>query len=154
VQLYGKLEERRRKLDWYATSGLCADCYRSRQAQQRAQASAQAASTNAAQGLPALTGTDKQIAWAESIRADRLHGIEAARKLRERINAIMPPGVSPETAAAFRARANLLLDDVINRTSAHEWIDARAEVYDTDWLRRDAECERLARTIEAEATHA
>ncbi len=59
-QLFGKLDERYRYLDYLATK-VCDDCYRANR-----DAAADIAKTK--RGLPDLTGTPKQIAWANTIR--------------------------------------------------------------------------------------
>lgn len=65
-----------RKAEWAESQGfVCSDC----QAKERALENAKAAEANQAKGLPALTGTEKQIAWAEKIRADKLAIIEKAQ---------------------------------------------------------------------------
>lgn len=68
IDLVGKTTERERRLAWLATQP-CMDCKRAAEAA-KAQATAEAA------GLPALTGSDKQIAWAETIRAKALAAID------------------------------------------------------------------------------
>ena len=65
IQLYGPGKERTRRMDWMRTQE-CPAC----------KASA-AAAVNAAAGLPELMGTPKQVAWAESIRAEKVALLEA-----------------------------------------------------------------------------
>lgn len=60
VELFGKTADRERKLRWYETSAVCPECY-------KAQQKAESEEFNA--GLPALTGSEKQISWAKDIRA-------------------------------------------------------------------------------------
>ena len=57
---------------------LCRACWDERAAVERAAATAAAAAVAAAQGLPALTGSPKQIAWAESLRRELLARIATA----------------------------------------------------------------------------
>lgn len=83
-QMYGKHSERDRRAEYLGRND-CPACG-ARKAAEQAQAS----------GLPALTGSDKQIAWAAAIR-------ERALRL-----------VSPECAAKVRPE-----------TSAKWWIDNR-----------------------------
>src|SRR6185503_6208900 len=68
MQLYGSREERERREAWL-DSKLCRECERAAQTQQ---AQSQAAERH----LPTLTGSDKQIAWAERIRAELLAKVE------------------------------------------------------------------------------
>jgi hypothetical protein len=62
-----------RKAEWAESqSYLCSDCQdKIRQAE-----NVKAAEQNQSAGLPSLTGSDKQIAWAEKIRADKLATLE------------------------------------------------------------------------------
>lgn len=64
VRLYGKTSERESELEWMSRTMLCADCYKAEQERQNVQAGMD----NIAAGLPMLTGSEKQIAWAESLR--------------------------------------------------------------------------------------
>ncbi|GEO26855.1 hypothetical protein AAC03nite_26400 [Alicyclobacillus acidoterrestris] len=64
VVLFGPEKERDRKLQWYRESGLCPHCYKAKQATEVAFAS---------EGLPTLTGTDKQVQWAKKIRVDAIN---------------------------------------------------------------------------------
>lgn len=58
--IYGPGNDRPRKAAWLATRP-CPDCQRAAELAQAQQATAQ---------LPALTGSEKQIAWATKIRAE------------------------------------------------------------------------------------
>ena len=57
VELFGKTSERERKIKWMEGNCLCPACYK---AEQQAKAKVL--------DLPALTGTPKQVAWAETLR--------------------------------------------------------------------------------------
>jgi len=70
VQLYGKMSVREWKLETW--TWICEDC----KAKQRAEENAKAAEKNVADGLVELTGSEKQIAWAETIRAEKLDLVE------------------------------------------------------------------------------
>lgn len=67
IQLFGKIADRERRIAWLENSGICSECYKKAQAEQRARATAEAAEATA--DLPQLKGSDKQIAWATVIRA-------------------------------------------------------------------------------------
>jgi hypothetical protein len=128
----GKQAESRAR--WLKSKGeLCDTC----KATEREQLSAAAAAENAANDLPALTGSDKQIAWAEALRADQLAFIDAITGLLQgdELPADMPGG----RAAALRAQARDLRDNlhmdvgtwgsfvelVAEQTAARWWIDTR-----------------------------
>lgn len=68
VELFGKSSDREWKLQRMA-EGLCADCYRAQQEAERKAASEAAAEEAKKQGFSELKGSEKQVAWAETIRA-------------------------------------------------------------------------------------
>jgi hypothetical protein len=132
-QLYGKSSERTRKLEWLADQ-ICTECKREAEAKARADASAQAAAAAEENGFPRLQGTEKQIAWAETIRRDRLNrlrvieeAIEEARKIPDQ-----PAGALDVMADAIIA--------IKGQDSAHWWIEHRdsslfSDTYDFQiWL--------------------
>ena len=63
--LFGPYEQRERTIKWQ-TGCICDACYRT---QKIADEQAAAAKLEAQMTLPALTGSEKQINWAKSIRA-------------------------------------------------------------------------------------
>ena len=94
-QIYGKTSERQGRADWIGEHKLCPDCYAAEKDRLQAErakghdtTSAAAAAANKAAGLPALTGSPGQIAWAETIRATLLADIdkyaEGARQIHQR----------------------------------------------------------------------
>lgn len=72
VTLFGPHADRDRKIAWMEREGLCSECYKAHKQAERDAANKSAAADNASNGMAALEGTDKQIAWAESIRAKAL----------------------------------------------------------------------------------
>ena len=68
VKLFGKEKERQWKIGKMEEED-CLECQNK-----------QAAEENAEEGLPALEGSDKQVAWAETIRARFLRRIEEYKK--------------------------------------------------------------------------
>lgn len=119
-QLYGPEKDRQRKIEW-KERGMCPACYRAAQSQKAEQAA------NAA-GLPALTGSDKQIAWAQTIRAghvalmDKWLAQVAAAKLWG------GQALTPETEALRDlgiAIANQLRAELLAETESRFWIDNR-----------------------------
>lgn len=129
VQLYGKMDERRRKAEWMSRTCVCDAC----KVQAREEESAKVAAQAQAAGLPALTGSDKQVAWAESIRAAALAGFDAAATEFRAL-------IAGQGDAATRAEAEQLLASdraaLAARTSAKVWIDQRDERYTAMGLAR------------------
>lgn len=65
--LIGPGKDRERKLSWLETT-VCSECYKAQKEAEKTAANEYAKTANAETGLPELTGTEKQIAWAETIR--------------------------------------------------------------------------------------
>ena len=67
IQLYGKTEEREKKIKWLESEGFCPECYKK---YQREEAARKAAEILEAAGItfPELTGTEKQIEYAKNLR--------------------------------------------------------------------------------------
>jgi hypothetical protein len=84
-----------------------------------------------------LTGTEKQIAWAETIRKAHYDSLTAAA-----VNAI---------TQAIKA----LFDEEIQRymaeTSAHVWIERRTDTPDARWLGRQLQARMLTEPKVADA---
>lgn len=126
--LTGPVKDRQPRADYLATT-LCTDCYRAEQL-----AKAKAANTD----LPALTGSDKQIAWAESIRAGIISAIDTLIAQGTANRAAM----SAEHLAAFEASCGDAAQ-IKAHTSAAWWIDHRST--DGVSLLREVGRARLAR---------
>lgn len=118
-QLYGRHAERERKLEWLETT-LCSDCFVTERDAQHAAESATAAELNAAAGLPSLTGSEKQIAWAESIRSKFLTELDGL------VAKLSPaPELSEVAAGEIRDAIVLLANEPRQQSEARWWIDNR-----------------------------
>ena len=91
---------------------LCYACWQERAEKQRAAETAAAAAVAAAQGLPALTGSPKQVAWAESLRREKLARIDAAL-------------AGAALTAEEKAEADRVVAKVRAQAEARYWIDHR-----------------------------
>ena len=128
-QLYGPGTERRKHIEWAEKNKACPDCYQAAQEKARAETAARASQANA--DMPTLTGTDKQIPWAETIRAkarDLLQQVvgEYESLYRTAIDAAKftktsEPVPTPEEVASFAAR-------ILRQSSAKYWIDHRSDL--------------------------
>jgi|GEM_PF-287588 len=136
VQLFGPHRDREYRLqnwDW-----TCDEC-REKQFKERCRKENEAAAaTNEAAGLPALTGSEKQIAWAETIRSKILENVKipTEAEFEERLKKLEESG-NLERAMEEARRAGF--DDahhafacqvagvkqVMAETSAHWWIENR-----------------------------
>jgi uncharacterized protein CbrC (UPF0167 family) len=124
IQIYGTNThgEREHKAAWLATRP-CPDCLREQRTAGHEAASAAAAIWAASAGLPALDGTPKQVAWAETIRREVLDDLAAD------MGAAIRRHVADETEAAD-ALAQVMA--IYTRsaalvTTASTWIGRRPE---------------------------
>lgn len=120
LQLFGPDNERQRRLAWERQQ-LCPEC-------RRANALAEARAFAAAEGLPALVGSDKQIAWAETIRHQTITLVEttltrAGVDLDERLSVPEAWAIGAETVSARELVAALRGQD-----TAKWWIDHAKDV--------------------------
>ena len=123
VALFGPTRDREYKLEnWDWTCKECKD-------KARQEENEKAAAANSAAGLPQLTGSEKQIAWAEKLRAERFELIEKCRagELDDwYVDAYYGTPrrggrVLPLDGEHFPCAIELLKQ----QTSAHWWIDQR-----------------------------
>jgi hypothetical protein len=127
ITLFGNnRKEADRKAQWALDQGfICDDCKR----KQRDQANAEAAEQNAGLGLPGLTGSDKQIAWAEKIRAEKLATVSQAlsgEMPRLHIDAYWgSSGWRQEVIAVDDQNIGYAVELLKQQTSASWWIDQR-----------------------------
>ncbi|MDD4911923.1 MAG: hypothetical protein PHP57_06465 [Sideroxydans sp.] len=109
------------KLKAQASTQICEDCedkqyQKSKLHEQFASANALAAAQNAEFNLPALIGSIKQVAWAESIRAEKVKKFIEEKKKYEASLA------NEEAKKTF----NEFVDEEVNCNLAKTWIDQRA----------------------------
>lgn len=106
-QLYGKRADRERKAAWLAENP-CTECWKAEQEAKRAEENARASEKAQELGLPELTGSPKQIAWATTIRQ------KAMETLTNDLKKIQQPERPCEAMA---------IDIVALEKSAGWWID-------------------------------
>ncbi|WP_226931195.1 MULTISPECIES: hypothetical protein [Frankiaceae] len=123
IQVYGPSDTRQARAN-RTEMRPCQACARQRRAVEAEQAAHQAAGQADLDGLPTLTGTDRQVAWALVLRDNT---IKRAPSL-----ATMP--------GATGDHLDWLLDRICERTDAAWWIDHRAG------LPRDDHCWTALRT--------
>lgn len=120
--LFGKGAERERKLAWLATVD-CPDCYRAAKEAEKTAKNEAAAKENKEAGLPELTGTPKQVAWAETIRGEKIKSVKAVLAKLDKSNALY-------------AIVDGLVSEVINNPSAKYWIDNRDVKFDGAFVKK------------------
>ena len=68
LSLYGPSWEVDRKLRWLQENSMCSDCYKKNGSQKRAEELEKAKENARRRNLPELAGSEKQVAWAMTIR--------------------------------------------------------------------------------------
>lgn len=117
VNIEGPQKDRAWKAEREATKD-CPDCFSARRDAERQQAATEARTTNSAAGLPSLTGSPKQIAWGEQIRASLQPGLAQLRTQLEAVRATAQPAQIVALEAA--------LARIDGQTQAAWWIDHQA----------------------------
>lgn len=112
-QLYGKSDERERKIKYLKTVP-CTACTRQQQIH--------TAQTSTAD-LPKLTGSEKQIAWATTIRADLLRTVAEERASFLALG--KRQGASDAQLAEQMGMFDTCTTKLHQQTSASWWIDHR-----------------------------
>lgn len=69
INVFGALKDRQRKINW-TFSGLCPECYKEKLANEKSEINAKAIKTAKEWELPELIGTQKQVAWANTLRLE------------------------------------------------------------------------------------
>ncbi|WP_302593575.1 hypothetical protein [Faecalibaculum rodentium] len=119
VQIYGKSDEREKEAARYIYR-LCPECLQ----KERDAANQAAAAKNSAAGLPTLTGSPKQIAWAEVIRQEIIDGLKEQLHLAETAN----PSLPAEHVKEYEEEKALCL--IAMRSSAEKWFkESSAKVF-------------------------
>lgn len=66
VQLYGKIDDRMKKIEWMEQHAVCSECKRKETEEKHRQEYEKALQQS--ESLPVLQGSEKQVAWAMTIR--------------------------------------------------------------------------------------
>jgi hypothetical protein len=117
VVLFGKTKDREWRLENVEPSKLCHECWQKELAEQREKENQEAAEAAREMNLPQLTGSEKQVAWAETIRQKILANIDTF--------------IHQEIREERRNDPKLLeaIEHIKSKTDASWWIDHRT----ADW---------------------
>jgi len=124
VALVGKTKDREWRLESVEPYKLCSECYQIDLQRKREEANREAAEVAKENNYPVLTGTEKQIPWAETIRQRIMADLDAII-YNKRNNKNRNELAIQEAYQAIR-----------NKTTAHWWIDRR-------YIKGDFELEEL-----------
>lgn len=127
TNVVGPTKDRGRKVEWHF-SGLCPECYKKKQEEKRDAENKEAAEKSAEMELPELSGTEKQVAWANTLRVKvvdslnlRCNKIEAALK-EKGLDTI------PGEEIGMKEIHDSMQHFIKSHTDARYWIDMRGEV--------------------------
>lgn len=114
---------------WEQWASTAYDCCYECEEKIRAEENARCAEEAKEMGLPALNGSQKQVAWAEKIRMDMMKDMESAFKMyMERIDKRKEEGKDPAKAIRNAKMCDVVRKYILeNYTSASWWIDSRKE---------------------------
>lgn len=155
-QVYGPGRDRERKLNWLETT-LCTDCWKSQQDANREAGNVAAAAANQLAGLIPLTGSEKQIAWAESIRSAICAVLRAAERDLDTTD------LSEVAREEVGGAVALVVDEICGQAEAKWWIEkgqyldilatnpARHVDHARNWIADQIHERGLAPTAEREA---
>lgn len=112
-----------------APTRLCPDCWRAEQQKENDAENAAAAASPVNAGLPALTGTEKQIAWATTIRLTRLTEFESTihELISNNEQAVESGKRTREQADQAIAQARLAYGVLLGESESRFWIDSRED---------------------------
>lgn len=129
VTLFGPTAERDRKIEWMESKGLCPECYKVHISEQREKASKEAAAQAKDLGLPLLTGSVKQIAWAETIRRKSFEDLKRVVTGSDSTVSDMLQRLqtAQDTGTAAEKELSVALLKLIREPSAKWWIDHRGD---------------------------
>lgn len=120
VCLYGPGKARERKLQWLAEQD-CPECHNKAQQEKIDQSNA---------GLPELTGTEKQVIWARTIRANIMTDITREQnRIDEKIRN-NDPAVDATKVSEYKEWCAKLTGWLHSQTAAAWWIDRRHQTWE------------------------
>ncbi len=124
ANVIGPKKNRQWKVDNHF-NGLCPECYKKERQMEREKAEKEAVEKSAEMELPALTGTEKQVAWANTIRIDLIESF--MKMIENNKNIFMYCNSNDERIPNVTKEELVDLIDYISKeyTSAKFWIESR-----------------------------
>lgn len=124
VDLGGPTKNRQKIADWHF-SRLCPECYKKHIEAEKKEKAMTAAKISAEMKLPELTGTEKQVAWANELRLKILNNLATYLKNLDKYMAEKELEFIPKTAFRIEEASNALDWFMKSKTEARYWIDIR-----------------------------
>jgi hypothetical protein len=104
-------------IEWAENNKLCSVCYKKTLKKRFEKQNIATAKANSEAGLPPLTGSEKAIAWAETIRAEKLKELLSS-KINNNEDVALEQAVMNDSIIAMRERIKSIV-------AASWWIDQR-----------------------------
>ena len=121
-QLFGKETERSRYIAWAGKEGICTVCGK---ANRDAESSEMIAAIEAEHDLPGLDGSEKQVAWARKIRAEKIATISKI------IAKYSDKAALQGEQEKFDSHVALVMQGLYSKTASKWWIDNREKTAQT-----------------------
>lgn len=122
INIYGPTKEHERKRE-YVFSQICPECRKLERQQEIKEVNKKSAEAAVKMGLPALTGTEKQISWAMTIRNNQMESVKDQVKAREGYRV----KISDERLITMEEWEKAFERIVESETTAKFWIENREE---------------------------
>jgi len=127
IELFGKIKDRDAKVAYFEKYGFCPQCYKEamieKRDKERAERRAKAIENATKNNLPELTGSQKQIDWALTIRDEYLNDfLNALHNYTVQVNQI---GISEEQKNILLADLEDIKNFFADKTEAKFWINHR-----------------------------
>lgn len=136
--LIGKVKDRERKIEYFEEHGLCSECWEAEKKRQFEEQNQKASEEAREYGLPELTGSEKQVPWATTLRQKFITDTEKYIGAREERLAsglfAADPARQAQLETILRGMRAAVEERLLTETSAGYWIDSRA-IDTSEWLR-------------------
>ena len=83
IQLYGKTSERENRIKYLEGNCVCPECYKAQKDAERKAENEKAAEAAETRGMQELSGSPKQVAWANTIREKVMKYIDKTMNLED-----------------------------------------------------------------------
>lgn len=126
VNITGKASYREWKFE-HVFSGLCPECYKKKLEEERCLKLEKAIKESNEFELPELSGTEKQIAWALTIRSEFINSVQD--RIVSSPNEKVVLDRFKNISASFKEMSSSFENMIIKKTSAKFWIENRGDLY-------------------------
>lgn len=124
ISITGPSKDRDRKAEW-RFSGLCPECYKKQLKKEKEEKNCEAAKKSMEMELPELSGTEKQVAWAITIRLKRIELLHERFEMIDKKLKDKGLDIIPGSDAKMSDVADALEYFVQAHTDAKFWVESR-----------------------------